>query len=102
MNGTFNRRQRRREGRRKEECRMQNEAEGGARGYRGMRNTRSAEKRTKSDPVNQTKSDQKKRTSPDQGAGRWIKTGADEPRFGSSGLDAGKFRPDECESQMVE
>src|SRR5712692_11451471 len=39
---------------------------------------------------NQTKSDQKKRSSPDQGAGRWIKTGADEPRFGSSSLAAGK------------
>src|SRR3989441_4231760 len=39
---------------------------------------------------NPTKSDQKKRSGPDQGAGRWIKTGADEPRFGSSSLDAGK------------
>ena len=41
----------------------------------------------KSDQIrpNQTKSDQKKRTSLDQGAGRWIKTGADE-------LDLGRAR----------
>jgi len=72
---------------------MQNEAEGAARGHRGMRNGRNDEKRTKSDHVNRIKSDQirpKKLTSPDQGAGGSIKTGAEELRFGSSALDAGK------------
>jgi hypothetical protein len=51
---------------------------------------------------NQTKSDQKKRSSPEQGAGRWIKTGADEPRFGWIGLDAREFWPDERERQRLE
>jgi hypothetical protein len=32
----------------------------------------------------------KKRSSPDQGTGRWIKTGADGPRFGSNALQARK------------
>jgi hypothetical protein len=77
-----------------------------------MRNGRNVEKQTKSDHVNriksdqikpnQTKSDQKKRSSPDQGAGRWIKTGADEPRFGWSGLDARELWPDERERQRLE
>jgi len=35
-------------------------------------------------------------------ASRWIKTGADEPRFGSRALDAEKCRTDECERQRLE
>ena len=72
-----------------------------AHGHQGVRNGRNDEKRIKSDPrdriksdhiqPNPTKSDQKKWTSPDQGAGRWIKTGTDEPRFGSSSLDTRKL-----------
>jgi len=92
---------------------MQNE--GVARGHPGMRNGRNDEKQTKSDHVNRIKSDQirpnqtksnqirsKKRSSPDQGAGRWIKTGADESRFGWSGLDARESWPDERERHRLE
>jgi len=85
---------------------------GAARGHQGVRNGRNDEKRTKSDPrdriksdhikPNPTKSDQKKWTSPDQGAGRWIKTGTDEPRFGSSSVEARRFGTDEWESQRLE
>src|SRR5260370_24339018 len=44
----------------------------------------------------------KKWCGPDQGAGRWIKTGADKPRSRSSSLDAGKCCTDEWESQWLE
>jgi hypothetical protein len=71
--------------------------EGGPHGLRGMRNGRNDEKRTRSDQLNRIKSDQikpnptkKKRSGPDQGVGRWIKTVAEETRSRSSALDAGK------------
>ncbi len=90
---------------RKEEGRMQNAGlVGGWKSGRGWPSQVAAATKTtegnrinQDDPItsdqlrpNQTKSDQKKRSSPDQGTGRWIKTGADGPRFGSSALQARK------------
>jgi hypothetical protein len=67
-------------------------AAGAARGhYRGLRHARNGETRTRPDHVNKpnpTKSDQINQIKPDQGAGRWIKTGADEACFGSRALAA--------------
>ena len=95
---------------RKEEGRMQNAELGGGwrSGGRWQRPVPEATEADEGDPVCRFRSikmirshpitsDQikpnptkKKRSSPDQGAGRSIKTGADEPRFRSSALDAGK------------
>ena len=88
-----------REGRRqKAECRIKRRALGAANGGNrggGGESGRSIQV-NQDDPItsdqirpNQTKSDQKKRSSPDQGAGRWIKTDEDESRFGSRALDGG-------------
>ena len=103
-----------RAGRKKEECRMQNWLAVGDRAVGGRVRSRRQQRqprrtgwikvnRTKSDQIkpNPTKSDQKKRSGPDQGAGRWVKTGANEHRFRSRALDAGKCRPDGWEGQRL-